>query len=63
MKTNKRERKRLIVSVWQYLQNAITAAYINRNEIEFDWYSEGQGVYWNLLNNEPIKIVRRVKSL
>lgn len=59
----KREKIRLIKSVWRYLQDQIETCYATKNEALFDWYSEGQGVYWQILNDLPISIITRVKPL
>lgn len=60
---NKREKSRFIGRVWNYLQNQMSEAYHNRDEVNFDWYSDGQQCLWCVLNGRAIKIVPRVRSL
>lgn len=60
---SKAERKCFIMSVWQYIQTALTEAYESRDEISFDWYSDGSSALWCALNDKPIKFVTRIKPL
>jgi len=59
----KREKRKLIQSVWAYLNKRISEAFEAKDEREFDWYSDGQEAFWHILREEPITITRRVKPL
>jgi hypothetical protein len=60
---NKRTRIKVVKQVFRYLNNKISDAFAEKNETEFDWYSDGQHTFWLALNNRPFEIVRRVKLL
>lgn len=59
----KRQRHKLIKSVFGYLSAGATKAFESKDERGFDWYFDGQQVFWCLLEDVPIKITPREYSL
>lgn len=59
----KREKIKLIQSVFWYLQRQVAEAFETKDEANFDWYSDGEEVFFQILSNKPIKVTPRVKPL
>jgi hypothetical protein len=60
---DKRARARVKTAVWDYLQRNLAEAYEAKDELDFDWYSDGSQAYWCILLEKPIEITPRVKPL
>lgn len=60
---SKKERAKLISSVWNYLHCAAGEAYADKNETDFDWYSDAGEVFFQILQGRPIHVTPRVKPL
>ena len=60
---SKRDKIRFIKSVFHYLQQACTDAYEAKDELNFDWYSDAQEAFFQILQDRPIKLSRRVKPI
>ena len=59
----KREKIRFVQSVWNYLARNTHEAFEAKDELNFDWYSDGQQLLFCALREGPILIQRRVKPL
>lgn len=60
---SKREKIQWIRRVWQYLADSVADAYERKDEINFDWYSDGKEALFCALQERPIHITRRVRPL
>lgn len=59
----KREKIRLIKSVFAYLQRESVEAWASRDEDLFDWYSAGLEAFYCIVQDKPITHTPRVKPL
>ena len=60
---SKREKIQLIRRIANYLQREQLNAFETKDEVNFDWYSEGFEAFWCVLAETPIIITPRVKPL
>lgn len=60
---SKVEKRRLIRSVWSYLEKCASEAYEQKDEVNFDWYSDGKETFFCVLQGRPIMHAPRVKPL
>lgn len=60
---NKREKMKLIRRIWDYLNSNLAAAYTNKDEQNFDWYSDGSHTFWCAISEKPVTMISRVKPL
>lgn len=52
-----------MIRIWNYFSDNIAQAFESKNEINFDWYSDGREAFWCVMCEIPIKITPRVKPL
>lgn len=60
---SKKERFAFIKRVWARFEAALGDAYESKDELNFDWYSDGQQAFICAVQGKPIVITRRVKPL
>ena len=49
--------------MFSYLNDGLRDAHAAKDEVNFDWYSDAQEAFFQILRDKPIRISRRVKPL